>query len=92
MWGPQTTINQDGVPETSGGYDLHVRFVNSGNQPIRRIVFALHDGADVVDAGTFSPGVTVDQMLPMKSEDGGACRISSVTFADGTHWSAQKMQ
>jgi hypothetical protein len=89
VWTPQTSVDQDGIPQTSGRYTLHVRFVDDADQPIRRIEFALSDGTRVVDAGKFSPGVTIDQMLAMRPDDGKACSVAAVTFADGTHWSAQ---
>jgi hypothetical protein len=88
VWGPQTAVLRDGVPNTSGGYDLHVRFVNGADQPIRRIVFALDGGETVVDAGMFSPGARIDHMLPIAPNDGRSCSVASVTFADGTRWSA----
>src|SRR5713226_5036195 len=75
-------------PTVAGGYELHVRFTNDGNQPITRIVFALNDGSTVVDAGTFAPGVTIDQTLDLARSDADSCTIESATFADGTQWKA----
>jgi hypothetical protein len=93
LWAPQTSINLNGIPESVGSYDLHVRFVNEGNQPIRRVVFVLPDGRHVVDAGKFAPGVMIDQQLPTGPEDDGAsCNVASVTFNDGTEWTPQTLQ
>jgi hypothetical protein len=72
----------------TGGYELHVRFTNGGNQPITRIVFALNDGSTVVDAGTFTPGVTIKHTFDLTPTDADSCSVASATFADGTRWSA----
>jgi hypothetical protein len=73
----------------TGGYDLHVRFTDGGNQPIKRIVFALSDGTAVVDAGTFSPRVMIDHTFDLMLNNADACSVGSATFADGTQWSAR---
>jgi hypothetical protein len=73
----------------TGGYNLHVRFADSGNQPIERVVFALNDGSTVVDAGTFSPRVTIDQTFELMPNNADGCSVGSATFADGTQWSAR---
>jgi len=75
-------------PTVAGGYELHVRFTNDGNQPIKRIVFALNDGRTVVDAGNFAPGVTIDHTFDLPPCDADSCRVDSATFADGTQWKA----
>jgi hypothetical protein len=92
VWGPQVSFNDDGVPKSTGGYDLHVRFVNDGTQAIRRIVFALNDGTRVVDAGKFVPGVTIDHLLRTQPNSADTCSVASVTFADGTRWSPPRTQ
>jgi hypothetical protein len=65
----------------TGGYNLHVRFADSGNQPIERVVFALNDGSTVVDAGTFSPRVTIDQTFELMPNNADGCSVGSATFA-----------
>jgi hypothetical protein len=81
----QLHMGRDIGPTVTGGHELHVRFTNDGNQPITRIVFALNDGRTVADAGTFAPGVTIDQTLDLgPSDDADSGRVESVTFADGT--------
>ncbi len=77
-----------GTMET-GGYLLHVRFTNGGNQPITRVVFALNDGSTVVDAGTFAPGMTIDHTFALMPSNADSCSVDSATFADGTQWSAR---
>jgi hypothetical protein len=76
----------------TGRYQLHVRFTNDGNQPIKRIVFAFDDGSRVVDAGTFAPGVTIDHTLDRTPSDADSCNVESATFADGTQWRAGRPQ
>jgi len=73
----------------TGGYNLHVRFADGGNQPIKRVVFALNDESTVVDAGTFSPRVTIDHRFDLMPNNADACSVGSATFADGTQWSAR---
>lgn len=72
----------------SGNYDLHVRFVDRDDEPLTRVVFALNDGARVVDAGKFSPGVVIDHTFRLDPNTASSCNVSSATFADGTRWRA----
>jgi hypothetical protein len=81
-------MGRDIGPTVTGGAELHVRFTNDGDQSIKRIVFALNDGRTVADTGTFAPGATIEQTLDLASSDAQSGRVDSVTFADGTQWSA----
>ena len=57
------------------------------NQSLRRIVFALSDGTDIVDAGRFAPGVTIDYTFDLPPDEEGSRSVAAVTFANGTQWS-----
>ena len=97
-------LGRDIGPTVTGDDELHVRFTNDGDQPIKRIVFVLKNGRRVADAGTFAPGVTIDQTLDIGRDtaesdsddsvtlaDGDTAEsgsVNSVTFADGTQWRA----
>jgi hypothetical protein len=84
---PITASYGDGDSVTNGAYSVRIRFVNVANQAISRVRFSLDDGTSVVDAGTFSPSVTIDHILLLpKSTDATSCSVSSVTFADGESW------
>ena len=76
----------------TGRYQLHVRFTNESNQPIKRVVFALNDGTRIVDVGTFSQGVMVDHTFDRVPDDADSCTLVSATFADGTQWRAGRPQ
>jgi hypothetical protein len=77
-----------GPTVTGDGDQLHVRFKNDGDEPIKRIVFELNDGTMVADVGTFAPGVTIDHTFDLGATDADMGSVESVTFADGTHWSS----
>lgn len=79
-------IGTDGAPAAPGGSALRVRFSNEGTQPIKRVVFALNDGSTIVDAGTFTPGVTIDHEFNIAGDEANSCSVASVTYADGTQW------
>jgi hypothetical protein len=81
-------IGNDGVPSAPAVSQLHVRFSNAGNQPIKRVVFTLNDGSHVVDAGTFTSGVTIDHDFDIAGDEASSCSVSSVTYADGSQWKA----
>jgi hypothetical protein len=75
-----------GPTVTAGEDQLHVRFTNDGDQPIKRVVFVLNDGTTVADVGTFAPGATIDHTFDLGPTDADMGSVESVTFADGTQW------
>jgi hypothetical protein len=85
---PVTMQENDGGPTTYGGYALHVRFSNASQQPVSRVTFTLNDGTMVSDVGTFSPGITINHALGLKSTGAASCSVTAVTFSDGTTWDA----
>jgi hypothetical protein len=86
----QQQMGDGATGSASGGYELFVRFANAGNQPLKRVVFALNDGSTVVDVGTFTPGVTIDHRLDLAPTNAASCHVVSATFADGTQWNASQ--
>jgi hypothetical protein len=74
----------DGPGQTIGRYALHVRFSDTAAQPISKVVFRLNDGTTVSDAGTFSPGVSIDHRLALNDENATSCTADSAVLADGT--------
>jgi hypothetical protein len=79
----------DGSATTVGGFALRVRFSDAAEQTISRVTFTLEDGTQVNDAGTFSPGITIDHMLGLKSTESATCVVTAVEFKDGTAWHVQ---
>lgn len=86
---PALTIGTNGVPAAPEEDELHVRFMNDSEKPIRRVVFELSGGAREVDAGTFAPGVMIDHRFDVITQETGSCTVVSATFADGTKWRAR---
>lgn len=86
---PVTILSNDDAPTTVGEPALHVRFSDIAAEPISRVTFTLDDGAAVNDAGTFSPGVSIDHNLRLASTAATSCVVSAVIFADGTTWDAK---
>jgi hypothetical protein len=85
---PDLTIGANGIPNAQSGYDLHIRFSNTADRPVKRIVFVLNDGRRVVDDGTFAPGATIDHRFDLAAGAARSCTVASATFADGTQWNA----
>ncbi len=83
-----TTVQSDNGPTTVGGYTVHVRFTDSTSDPLARVTFTLDDGTKVIDVGVFSPGVTINHVFKLASNDATTCAVTSVTFADGDIWNA----
>jgi hypothetical protein len=81
-------IGSDGIPAETEVTMLHVRFSNEGTHLIKRVVFALNDGSTIVDAGTFTPRVTIDHTFDIAEDEASSCSVASVTYADGTQWKA----
>ena len=67
-----------------GNYELHVRFLNRGAEPISRVVFQLSDGTTVTDVGNFTQNALIDHRLPLDATHATGCSLSSVQLADGT--------
>ncbi len=76
----------DGSAATTGGFTLYVRFSNAAQQTISRVTFTLDDGTQIDDAGTFSPGVTINHTLGLESTEAASCSVTSVEFKDGSTW------
>ena len=89
------------VMQTSGdvstqeiiGKQIHISFVNTGNEPISSVAFAVNqDGktSTILDRGTFSPGVAISHYWRGDREaDDVSCSVNSVLFADGSSWTNQ---
>jgi hypothetical protein len=75
-----------------------IRYVNATNKVASRVAFAVNYRGDlqrIIDAGTFSPGVTIEHTFGQLSGDayvGGPqpnlCRVVAVRFEDGSVWTA----
>ena len=83
-----------GSPFTDG---IEIRYVNHGPTTAARIAFLVNYRGDVqhiIDAGTFSPGATIDHTFGQFTGDAylgpqpNACRVVAVRFADGSVWRA----
>jgi hypothetical protein len=70
--------------------ELRVRFTDVSDQPVTRIVFALDDGETILDVGTFAPATSVDHTFALDPNGAESCNVESVTFRDGTQWSASR--
>jgi hypothetical protein len=79
---------------------LHIAYVNKSRLTASRVVFSVNYRGDVehvVDAGTFSPGVTIDHTfgqftgLAFLGQRPNSCRVAAVRFTDGTAWRAVPM-
>ena len=81
---PIIVPSNDGGPQIIGGYALHVRFTNTAAQPLSKVVFRLNDGTTVSDAGTFSPGVSINHKLALNETNATSCTAESAILADGT--------
>jgi prepilin-type processing-associated H-X9-DG protein len=73
------------------GENLTIQFSNSTSQVISSVNFAVTDGLNtqqIVDRGTFSPGIAIDHSFQsnLTDEDNAQCRVSNVAFADGSTW------
>src|ERR1700683_2162052 len=76
----------DGSAATTGGYALHVRFSDTAQQTISRGTFTLDAGTQITDAGTFSPGITINHALGLESTEAASCAVTAVEFKDGSVW------
>jgi hypothetical protein len=84
-----------GSPYTDG---LSISYVNTSNKTADRIVFGVNYRGDyerVVDAGTFSPNVTIDHTFAdvfsgyaYIGSKPNACTVRVVRFSDGSTWRA----
>lgn len=95
---------QDGgmlVATTDGSFDI--AFTNEGSTTANLIRFQIDLGQDRIyirDAGTFSPGVTVNHRFrrrggnvvssPLFAPAKFQCSVASVHFIDGTDWTADR--
>jgi hypothetical protein len=88
----QSDGDGDVISTNQIGTDLDVNFTNIAEKPISSVTFAIGNGGGstnrVVDAGTFSPGVTITHALPLSYLDSGTatCSVNSVAFSDGSTW------
>jgi hypothetical protein len=97
FWYPWAAISYDSI-YTDG---VEIAYVNRTSLPASRVVFSVNYRGDierVVDAGTFSSGVTIDHTfgqftgLAFLGSRPNACRVAAVRFADGTAWRAVPMR
>ena len=77
---------------------VDIAYVNKTSQTISRVAFTVNYRGDiehVVDAGTFSPGVTINHTfgqftgLAYLGSRPNSCRVAAVRFTDGTEWDAK---
>jgi hypothetical protein len=83
---PPVIQQQGDSAAPSGSPTLHVRFSNAARQTISRVTFTLSDGTQIIDAGTFTPGVTIDHTFGLTSTDAASCAVTAVEFQDGSTW------
>lgn len=85
---PQGSLFTDG---------LRIAYVNNGPQTATRVAFNVNYRGDVqhiIDAGTFSPGVTIDHTFGQFTGDAwlgpnpNSCRVVAVRYANGSVWRA----
>jgi hypothetical protein len=94
--GPIVLTLADVQPQVSGAElftpgQIHVSFHNTAKVPATRVTFEVAAwGAPVMridDVGTFSQGVTVDQIFPNTSGRAHeTISVAAVQFADGSVW------
>jgi|SRR5579872_1172687 len=86
------------LPYTDG---LRIQYVNRSNKTANRVLFLVDYRGDrerVVDAGTFSPNVTIDHTFGQFTGDAylgpkpNVCRAVAVRFVDGTFWRASSLR
>jgi len=79
---------------------LEIAYVNKSSLPASRVVFSVNYRGDiehVIDAGTFSPGVSIDHTfgqftgLAFLGQRPNSCRVAAVRFTNGTAWRAIPM-
>jgi hypothetical protein len=96
FWYPWAYSRYDSI-YTDG---VEISYVNKTPLPASRVVFAVNYRGDVehvVDAGTFSPGVSIDHTfgqftgLAFLGVRPNSCRVAAVRFTDGTAWRAVPM-
>jgi hypothetical protein len=85
---PFTQQQGDGNATVTGNFALHVRFSDTAQQTISRVVFTLDDGTNINDAGTFSPGITINHTMALASTEATSCAVTAVEFKDGSMWHA----
>jgi hypothetical protein len=87
---PVTIPQGDAGSLTYGSYSVTIRFVNTAQEPVSRVTFRLNDGKDVVDAGTFSPDVSIDHTLQLPATNADSCTVARVTFSNDMSWSSRR--
>ena len=83
---PPAIQQQGDSAAPSGGYTMHVRFSDAAQQTISRVTFTLDDGTQISDAGTFSPGITINHTFGLESTAAASCAVTAVEFKDGSTW------
>jgi hypothetical protein len=92
-WGPYPR-GPYGSPYTDG---IHISYANTSTKTATRVAFLVNYRGDVehvADAGTFSPGVTIDHTfsafsgLAWLGPNPNSCRPVAVRYSDGTVWRA----
>jgi len=71
---------------------LTVDFTNADTRVATDVTFVAVDNGEVVnsfeDHGQFAPGVEIDHTFGDLSSSGDQIKVASVTFADGSSWTA----
>jgi hypothetical protein len=73
------------------GTSFSISFVNHAPVVAKSITFDVN-GTPVVDAGTFSSGVTINHQFVdpgLVGQSDATCSVQSIAFADGSVWQAQ---
>ncbi len=92
FWYPWGPIGPFGTPVTDG---IRIQYVNTSTKVATRVAFLVNYRGDVehiVDAGTFSPGVTIDHTFAQytgqvyQGSNPNQCAPIAVRFSDGTIW------
>jgi hypothetical protein len=76
---------------------IRIQYINRGPQIATRVAFSVNYRGDIeriVDAGKFSPGVTIDHTFGQFEGDvwlgprPNYCRVVAVRYVDGSVWRA----
>jgi len=75
---------------------LTVDFTNRGTRAATDVLFVAVENGEVVnsfeDHGQFAPGVEIDHTFGDLSSSGDQIKVASVTFADGSSWTAPDLR
>lgn len=92
---PQVAQRGFGTVDIPTDAGLTISFVNRDPKTVQSVTFDVNDGgttSQVVDKGTFSNGVQINQSLvtpQLIGASGVTCSVQAVAFSDGSVWQAQ---